>query len=128
MKWWYVVVLLAGAGVGWWMLGKYQTKKIIAPATVTSRIERETGPLPSQTTSDLAGSKVATVELTGIVQKWHPDTGLVEFLREGKLLNLTVDPAGTVIFVPSRKVKDKEIKIVAKGNIQWQTAFRRGDS
>lgn len=119
-------MLLAGVGIGWWMVGLHQAKKIV-PA-VNSRIEKETGPLPTApVTFDVNGRVVPAVDVSGIVQKWDPGTGEVEFLRNNKLLTLTVDPAQTVIFIPSLLAKDRVLKVTTKTGLRWQTAFCQGD-
>ena len=119
MKWWYVLVLLAGVGIGWWILGKYQVNKTVVAPAVNSPAEK--------VTYDANWKEVPAVEVDGIVQKWHPDTGVVEFLRDNKPETLTVDPAWTVIFIPSKMIKDKVLRVVSKTGPRWQTAFCPGD-
>jgi hypothetical protein len=117
MKWWYVLVLLAGVGIGWWLVSMNQVKKTV-PAVNSPG---------DKLTYEVGGNKIQLTEVTGIVQKWHPETGAVEFLRGNKLETLTVDPAQTVIFIPSLLIKNKVLKVTTKTGPRWQTAFCTGD-
>jgi len=47
--------------------------------------------LASQTTTNVSGQNVQTVELIGIVQKWDPDTGEVEFSGNKQLYGIHKD-------------------------------------
>jgi hypothetical protein len=64
------------------------------PVAVNSQIEKITGPLPTQTTYDVNNLPVRTVDISGVVQKWSPGTGVVQFSRDNKLLTLAVDRGG----------------------------------
>ena len=119
-------MLLVGMGIGWWILGKLEAKRIV-PVAVSSSIGIVTGVLPTQTTFDVNNNLVQTVEVTGVVQKWFPDTGVIEFFKDKKMLTATVDPALAVIFVPSKKTQNKVLKITSKSSVQWPTAFCQGD-
>jgi len=77
MKCWYVLVLLVGVAIGWWILGKYQVKKTVPAVVVTSQIEKVTGKLPTQMTYDIKSQNVQTIDVNGVVQKWGSDTGYV---------------------------------------------------
>jgi len=127
MKWRYVVVLIVGMGIGWWLLGKYGiTKKNPVAEKIT--VQKTTDARPSQmSTVDVGGVDRQTVQITGVVQKWHADTGEIEFLQENKLSKLTVDPAKTVIIIPSRKDKNIELRVIIKEGLRWTTAFCPGD-
>ena len=119
MKWWYVLVLLAGVGIGWWVVGRYRTKNTTLPVAVNSPGDKMN--------YEVGGKEVQLTEVTGIVQKWYPETGEVEFMWENKLETLTVDPAQTVIFIPSLLVKDRMLKVTARTGLRWRTAFCPGD-
>lgn len=126
MKWWYVLILLIGVGIGWWILKNYGIKK--NPSLMDNgSIEEVTKNLPTQITIDNTGAKKQTVEIQGIVQKWNPGTGIIEFTSQGKSLNLNIDPKEATIFVPSLKNKEQELMVKENNGIRWETAFCNGD-
>jgi hypothetical protein len=129
MKWWYVVVLIVGVGIGWWILKNYGIKKETYSGVVEeSTVQKEVAKLPTIIISDNKGKKVEAVAVDGgIVQKWSPETGEIEFMREGKLWKLTVDPAVATIFVPSLKNETQVLMVKEKSGLRWQTAFCKGD-
>ena len=108
------------------VVGKIADKKTV-PVMVGSPVEQLAGSLPTQTTYNVNHQPVQTSEATGTVQRWDPCSGMIGFVRDNVLLTAVIDPAVAVIYTPSLKVKNKEIKITAKGGNEWQTVFCRGD-
>ena len=118
MKWWYVGALLVGVGIGGWIVKNNSTKKIM-PVAEKGVVEKNT--------TDAKGKEVKTVEISGVVEKWQPESGMIEFRRDNKLEKLTIDPTEAIVFVPSLKDKTREIKISDKSNVHWSSAFCPGD-
>lgn len=128
MKWWYVVVLILGVGIGWWILKNYGMKKETPMMVIEeSQIKEITKLLPTQVTTDNKGVKQQTVEVVGAVQSWFPETGIIVFVIEGKEWRLNLDPSRAIIFVPSLADKSREIMIKDTNNIHWRSAFCKGD-
>lgn len=129
MKWWYVVVLIVGVGIGWWILKNYGIKKEISLGVVEeSMVQEEVAKLPTIIISDNKGKNVEAVAVDGgIVQKWSPETGEIEFIREEKLWKLTVDPTKAMITIPNISDKSKIIFISDRSSMHWKTAFCKGD-
>jgi hypothetical protein len=119
---------MVGVGMGWWILKNYGIKNV-TPITVVedSSIKEATKNLPTQFTTDSTGVKKQTVELQGVVQKWNPDTGIIEFTSQNKIWKFNIDPAQVTIFVPSLKNKVQELMVKEKSGLRWETAFCKGD-
>lgn len=131
MKWWYVLIFLIGVSIGWWILKNYGIegikKKTQVAVVEDASIQEVTKKLPTQFTADPSGTSRQTVEVQGIVQKWNPDTGIIEFTSHGKSLNLSINPKEATIFVPSLKNKEQELVVKENSGIRWETAFCKGD-
>jgi hypothetical protein len=106
MKWWYVLVLIVGVGIGWWILKNYGIKKS------TSEVSNPS----TQVTTNNKGVKVETGRISGIVQSWDYKNGALEVLVDGKTRNLTIDLTKTRMMV-------KE-----KNTLRWTTAFCPADT
>lgn len=122
-------MLMVGVVIGWWILDKYGIKsaKKTTPM-LESSMQEIVDNLPTQIMPDNKGEKVEAVAVDGgIVERWNPDTGEIEFLREDKLWKLTVDPTQATVFVPSKTVKAGVILIADKSNPHWKSAFCKGD-
>ena len=96
MKWWYVVLVIMVVGIVWSVVGKLLVKKT-ATVTTSNSID--------EMTNDVNGKAVAAVQIVGTVQKWDPDSGTIEFVKNNVQLTALIDPAVTVIFAPARRPK-----------------------
>jgi hypothetical protein len=125
MKWWYVLVLIVGIVIGWWVIEVYKVTKV--PVNKDGDIGDMGRGLPTQMVSDVDGKKVSSVQITGIVKSWDPNTGMVQYVKDNKLLELTINPAQTTVYVPS--IKNKKQILIAKdrNSLRWRTAFCGGD-
>lgn len=137
MKWWYVLVVILGAGIGLWILSKYGVKKInlnnkIAVVDETV-ISNEVKTLPTFAITDKKGVRINGVQVVGDVKKWNSEMGIIEILvDEEKLWKLNIDPDEAIISVPDKKDKSKILVVDRmKENIYferyWKTAFCEGD-
>ena len=128
MKWWYVLVLVFGVGIGWWLLSSYGEKRSTPVAVVQSgTIEKEVLNLPTLVIPDNKGKDVSVISIQGVVQNWSPETGEIEFMREKKLWKLSIDPSEAIIFVPSLVEKDRIFMVSERSGFRWTTAFCPGD-
>lgn len=129
MKWWYVVVLMVGVGLGWWLLDKYGVKTSTPVAVIKEgKIQTELLALPTQMYLDIAtGKKIETVQISGLVRSWEPDTGTLEMSVGGKIWILTIDLAKTRMIVNSLKDKSSELVITDKNSLNWSRGFCEGD-
>ena len=128
MKWWYVLVLLVGVGIGWWFLANYGVKSSTPVSVIEQdRLIKALNDLPTVITQDKFGVKRDTVNVGGIVQSWDSENGLLEFMRDNKLWKLNIDPESMIIFVVNVSNKNNVISINDKSNVHWNTAFCVGD-
>jgi len=123
-------VLMVGVGIGWWILKNYGVKKEVSFGGVVeeSIVLGEVAKLPTIIISDNKGKKVEAVAVDGgIVQKWSPETGEIEFIREEKLWKLTVNPTEAMITIPNISDRTRIILVSDKSSLHWKTAFCKGD-
>lgn len=123
MKWWYVVVLLIGIGIGWWILGISAIKK----TTTVAENSALKNALPTMMVTDKSGNKVSAVEVTGVVKNWNPDNGELGVVSDNQTLDLVIDPDSMTIFTISIKNKGQELIVNSKVGLRWTTAFCEGD-
>jgi hypothetical protein len=104
---------VAGGGGGWLVDSWKVSNKEDGGAGGSEQPDREghravANPDETQTTYDVNNLPVLTVDVNGVVQKWSPGTGVVQFSRDNQLLTLAVDPAETVLMVNSLKIMNLE--------------------
>ena len=128
MKWYFVPVIVAGLAVGWIVFWKKPVSKPISYKVADSIEGIKAQNLPTIIIDNNLGKRSETVEVIGIVEKWMPDNGEVEFMSEGKLLTLKIDPKDAIIFTPSRKTPGRELLISDTQTFHWQSVFCKGDS
>ncbi|MFA5026212.1 MAG: hypothetical protein WC503_06935 [Candidatus Shapirobacteria bacterium] len=128
MKLWYVLVLVLGVGIGFWLLNNFGVKTSKKMTVVEeNNIKNETKELPEGTIIDNKGVKVETKDFVGIVRNWSPETGIIEIDNDNKIWKFTINPSETIIFVPNLKDKSRAILITDTENIHWNSAFCLGD-
>lgn len=124
MKWWYLVIVIFGVGIGWWFLSKYGVKNSTPVAVVKNDIvSKEVINLPVTVMPDNKGNKVNVNQIKGVVQNWYPETGVIEFIRDKKLWRLTIDPTESIVYIPSVSQKGRIYMISDNNHSHWKTAF-----
>lgn len=136
MKWWYVLFIILGVGFGGWLWGKYGIKTatrvdVVDENDIQSEISKPTKTLIKTITKnsivDGDGKKIDVDQVMGQVTSWNPDSGVLEFSREGKTWKITIDLSKTTMMVNSIKVPSKFLSVISKNDPNWDTGFCLGD-
>lgn len=125
MKWWYVIFLVVGVALGWWLIGKYGVKvstKVDVVEGEKKIVEMGKG-LRRLTISDKEGNMVEVVQVMGRVLFWDYETGILEFKHEEKTWRVKIDVEKTTILVDSFINKNNSINVVDKNDPNWRTGF-----
>ena len=123
MKKGYLVFVLVGVGIGWWILKVNDSKNnklVLLSGQKTSETQ-------IKTTNNLAGENIKTVENVGIVESWNSESGELVFVENEKSNLIKIDPSKMMLFVNSLKVKGRELQVKEKSDPNWLGAFCKGD-
>lgn len=123
MKKGYVLFVLVGVVIGWWILkvSDSKNKKLVLLS------EQKTDETEIKTTNNLVGESIETVESVGIVESWDSKNGELVLIQNGKSILVKIDPSKMVLFVNSLKVKGRELQVREKSGDRWEMAFCKGD-
>lgn len=130
------MILVVGIVVGWWLWGRYGIKTASKVDVVSEKdIQTEVSkPSKSQIVSiskgfivNSDGFKVDVVQILGQVTSWNPETGVLEFTREGKIWRITIDLSKTMMLVNSIKEPSSSLSVIDKSDPNWKTGFCVGD-
>jgi hypothetical protein len=126
MKWWYVLVIFLGIVLGLVLLSN--NRKINKDnLTIVNRagLKGEVANLPTIMTTSNKGEKKNTHQLTGVVESWSPENGLIEVKAAGKIWQFYLDPVEMMIFIPSIKNKNQILMVSNKeGSIALVSSVR----
>jgi len=123
MKKGYLVFVLVGVLIGWWILklnNSKNNKLVLLSGQKTSETE-------IKTTNNLAGESIKTVENVGIVESWNSERGELVFVENEKSILVKIDPSKMMLFVNSLKEKGRELQVKEKSDPNWLGAFCKGD-
>jgi len=128
MKWWYVLVVLVGVVLGWWILQQFGEKRSTKVGIVKEEeIQVKTADLPNMFYTDKTGKRVETVQLVGQVVKWNPEKGLLDFDSNGKRWQVVIDLSKATMLVNSIKESTKSLSVAETSDPNWRTGFCPSD-
>ena len=80
-------------------------------------------------TADVHGQPIETKDLFGLVEDWNFSQGIlcIKAYDSSQLHSFTLDPAQSIIFIPSLALTNRILRVSAKTVPRWQTAFCPGD-
>ena len=93
-----------------------------------AELKGEVARLPTIMTTSNKGEKKNTHQLTGVVESWSPENGLIEVKAAGKIWQFYLDPVEMMIFISSIKNKNQILMVSSKEGLRWETAFCETDN
>jgi hypothetical protein len=129
MKWWYFLVLGFGIVLGLWMWGKYGVKTASKVAVVEGNdIKKALVKVTPKSNFDKLGKEEKVMEISGSVQSWNPETGILEFVYNDKVWRVKIDLSQTMMMVNSFKDKMSMISVTEISDPNWKGGFCPSDN
>ena len=109
MKWWHVLVVIIGIVIGF---------VLIKNRHVLNNTQKTTTSFTKATslTADVHGQPIETKDIFGLVEDWNFSQGIlcIKAYDSSQLHSFTLDPAQSIIFIPSLALTNRILRVSAK--------------